>query len=268
LLFYFGGYNILSTFPLQIKTMDALDLLADFAGLLSCSTSKPDPIDIKGNHKDIASSASKLSNTLHQDLQSAPEQSRCVIKIEDWTYRPHNSPSTSASQGGLLNQASPGYNYTWDRRGNLENCELKGAYGRHFDQYLTGQPGSIKGPHECFDSRYAPPWTNMYAFESNVFIFKDTRPLHQQARAFHDAEESIPCALPDYRPFESRCINAGCDCQAYGPRFTNGVHGYMPAPINVQRETEAMFRGSQMGRMYDPWMANEEQMRLSQAQHY
>jgi hypothetical protein len=245
LLFYFGGYKILSTFPLQIKTMDALDLLADFAGLLSCSASKPDPIDIKGNHEDIASSASKLSNTLHQDLQSAPEQSRGVIKIEDWTYQPQNPPSTSASQGVLLNRAPPGYNYTWDRRGNLENCEPQWGDGRHFDQDLTGKPGSIKGHHECFDSRYA-----------------------QQTRAFHGAEESMPFALPDYRSFESRCINDGCDCQAYGPRFTNRVNGYMPAPINVQRETEAMFRGSQMGRMYDPWMANEEQMRLSQAQHY
>jgi hypothetical protein len=267
--FFIDGYSFLSTSPLQVNPMDALDLLVDFAGLVSCSAAKADPIDPKRQQENITSSVPKLSHMLHETSQSMPEQSLDVMPTGDWTAQPQNPPSTAVSQDAFLNQPPEISNYIWDKRGNLENFEPQWGDGRHFDQLLTEQPGRIQESHEYLDSRCAPPWTTMYAFENDVPVFRDTRPPYQHTRTFHGAEESMSFAPPGYRPFESRCINDGCDCQAYGPRFANAVDGYMQNPIDVYRDAGAAFRNSQVGKTYDPWMAvtmNEEQ--LSQAQHY
>jgi hypothetical protein len=268
--FKVDDYSFLSISPLQVNLMDALDLLADFAGLVSCSSAKVNPIDAKIKYENIASSVPKLSATQHESLQSAPEQLLGVVPNGNWTAQPQNPQSTTVSQQAFLNQPSEVYNCIWNGRGDLENCEPHWNDGRHFDQYMTEQPG-IKGPHECFDYRYAPPWTSMYAFESNVPALKDSRPPHQYARGLHGTYGPVPLALPDYRPFGSRCINDGCDCQAYDLRFTNTVNGYMSTPMDEQRNEGAVFRNNQVEKTYDPWMAmtmNEEQLRFSQGQHH
>jgi hypothetical protein len=269
--FFIDGYICPSTSPLQVSPMDALDLLVDFAGLLSCSAAKADPIDSKRQQENITPSAPKVSHTLHETSQPMPEQYLGVMPTVNWTARPQNPPSIVVSQDAFSNQPPEIYNYIWDKRGNLENCEPQWGDGRHFDQFLTEQPGRIQGSHEYFDSRCVPPWTSTYAFKNNVPIFKDTRPPYQHARTFHGAEESMSFASPGYRPFESRCTNDGCDCQAYGSRFANAVNEYVQSPMDEHHDTGAAFRNSQVWRTYDPRMAvtiNEEQLKLSQAQRY
>jgi hypothetical protein len=250
--------------------MDALDLLVDFSGLLSCSALKPDPIDAKSNHKNITSGP-RISTTLHTDLQPTPEQSRGVIATENWTSRPQNPPYAAVSHGSLQAQSPRDYNCNWDRQSMFGDCHSIWSNVRHFQQSSNGQFGNIGETHGCFYCGYAPTWTTPYTFESNAPIVNDTRMPYQHTHVIHDAGEAKSFAFPDYRLSESSCRNEGCNCQAYGPRFTNAVNGYMLNSMDVQRDTGATFCDNQLGRIYDPWTAiatNEEQWRLSQAQQY
>jgi hypothetical protein len=253
--------------------MDTLDLLVDFAGLLNCSAVKPDPIDVKNNHESITPGL-RLPTTLYGDLQPTPimQQSRSFAPIEDWTDRPQNLTSAAVSQRALVDQHSQVYDSPWDKRGALENYESHWADGRHFDQYSSGQPGSIRETHEYLDCQYNPAWTTLYASEGTTSNVKDAWAPYHHIRGPHDTGEARHFALPDYKLFNTGCRNEGCDCQTYGPSFIKAVNGHMPNSMNGgQRGIESTFRGDQVERICDPWVAsaiNEEQLRLSEAQQY
>jgi hypothetical protein len=257
----------------QISPMDALDLLVDFAGLVNYSAVKSESFDVRTNRESI-NSGPRLSTALYEDVQptSAMQQSQSFVPIRDWTDRPQNLPSTTVSQRAPVDQHSQVYDYTWAKRGAFENCESHWTDGRHFNQYSSGQPGSIRGAHEYLDCQYNPDSKTLYAFEGIASNIKDTWASYQHTRGLHDQEEARPFALPDYKLFASGCRNEWCDCQAYDPRFMKAINGHIPNPMNGgQRGVEAAFRSNQVERTYDPWVAsaiNEEQLRLSQAQQY
>jgi hypothetical protein len=251
--------------------MDALDLLVDFASLLSCSTTVATPI-APGSHHDTTIQTQKVPVTLQQSPLAAPaplSYRHNDFRMESWMCPQHSTPTPAMLQNALLAHLTQSREGVLEERGLMVDYQLRWSdcsfLGSCPDQHIQTRPATIPE----IPAHYSPSWVYPYTLESTVPTAREPWLPQQYPCSFYAVEEtrqSMPHGEELYGGF---CMNARCHYE--DERLFYMDTGGRPEFADQLRAGEQVFRDYRDEKGFDPWMEvviNDDQMRVGQMQQY
>jgi hypothetical protein len=252
--------------------MDALDLLIDFASLLSCSTAATNTMSASSDRDNTAPLQKEpvILQGYPNDVPASIRHFHNDMKVEGGVRQQYSTPSPATLEEALLAHLTRGQKCNFEERNSLIDHQSQGPHRISFEQYkdqqLQRSPGSVSKRQD----RDAPPWTTFCVLENTVPDQESWVP-QQCSHDFYVEEDTRRLVIPSKQLCDTPCPEPRCNCQVIAPRWFHMSTERRPEPMDELRGAGQPLRGYRDGSRGDPQMEavfSEDQVRFDQTQRY